>query len=581
MKELGISEKTQVLFIIFISLGIYYPVIYAEILSIDDFPLINYLINVQHVNLKSLFFPEEVGSYYRPLLYLTFLFDGKFFGAHQSFMHLHNLLIHTSSAILVFFLSREALKFFNIHIHEYFPFFVSLMFTLHPINAEPVCWISGRTDLLAGFFVFLSLVIILKKGFKSYTWTTVASFFYLLGLLSKEVAIGMVPVVVFIILSKKEDFHIRNKLFLLFIFIMVTLFYFYMRSGFDLAHDSGLKNIAHISKRDVPILIQLRGVMKAMGFYFKKVFIPYPLSFAITEISTYVYLPVGIMVTLLGMVLIVRRISFVSFWVLFIISFYLPAVPLVLAKITWTPLAERYLYVSSLGASILTVLVISKVFKEKVYMVLIVMLLVVFGITTYNRVHVWQTNLSLFEDTVKKNPNFAPIRNEYAVALFKKGRKEEAMRQLSIAIKLAKGTPYILPELNKAILEGQSRDELKVLKESLGRKDIKPRLKVQLLERIISIYQKKLISKEEVIDRKQRQEIYENLISYYTELYRLTQKGFYQYRLGQLYLTLGDKRRALESFKEAIRSSPNEYFSPAARKLINHLQLEIEREKIH
>jgi tetratricopeptide (TPR) repeat protein len=209
------------------------------------------------------------------------------------------------------------------------------------------------------------------------------------------------------------------------------------------------------------------------------------------------------------------------------------------------------------------------------------MLLVVFGITTYNRVHVWQTNLSLFEDTVKKNPNFAPIRNEYAVALFKKGRKEEAMRQLSIAIKLAKGTPYILPELNKAILEGQSRDELKVLKESLGRKDIKPRLKVQLLERIISIYQKKLISKEEVIDRKQRQEIYENLISYYTELYRLTQKGFYQYRLGQLYLTLGDKRRALESFKEAIRSSPNEYFSPAARKLINHLQLEIEREKIH
>ena len=576
--EEKLSLRAQVLFVILISLSAFYPAIFGEVLSIDDFPLIVNILNVKQIDIKSLFLSKNVGSYYRPLLYLSFILEGKLVGAQQSLMHLTNILIHTMSSILVYFIVKASIDYFRLNRDNfsYMPFFVALIFSVHPINTESVCWISGRTDLLAGLFVFISLLIIFGKGVDSFWGVLVASLFYLFGLLSKEVAVGMIPLVLFLGIYKNEkDIRLGKRVFLIVSFLFITVFYFYMRNGLIIHNDSGISNIINITQQDTSMLVKARGIMKAVGFYFKKAFIPYPLNFAITEIPTYIYLPLGFFIVFFCIYLLLfKKDSFGAFWFVFLISFYLPAIPLVLAKITWTPLAERYLYISSLGASVLIVAILMRLPYKKIKISFLCLIIVIFGITTYKRAVTWRSNLTLFADTVKKNPDFAPVRNEYASALLKKGLKKEAEKEFLIAKKLSDGTSYILPELNLAILTADPTKKIKTIEAFLSKDNLSPRFRLELLETLAFLYEKSLMSENDK-GPLQVKELYNKLIKTYEEIFKITYNGFYKYRIGQLYLSIGEKRKALENFKEAARLSPNEYFSPAARKLVKKLEAEL------
>ena len=151
-----LSGRYQVLLIIFLSLGVYYPSIFGQVNTVDDFKLITSLINIDHIDLRHLFFPMSPLHYYRPILLLSFLFDRFVFFCAASFMHLDNIILHTINGVLVFLIVRELSRMFKISENRYIALFASMLFILHPINTEAVNWISGRTDVLAGTFVFLA-----------------------------------------------------------------------------------------------------------------------------------------------------------------------------------------------------------------------------------------------------------------------------------------------------------------------------------------------------------------------------------------------------------------------------------------
>src|SRR5690242_10177233 len=83
-------------------------------------------------------------------------------------MHLENVLFHLLNVLLLFAVARR-----------YAPeqegrppllaLTAALLFALHPINAEAVNWISGRSDLIACFFVLLSAFLLRQPtaGFAS------------------------------------------------------------------------------------------------------------------------------------------------------------------------------------------------------------------------------------------------------------------------------------------------------------------------------------------------------------------------------------------------------------------------------
>lgn len=90
-------------------------------------------------------------TYYRPLVNLSFMGEYHFFGLKPFYYYLDNLFLHILNAFLVWGLVSLILE--NVTLG----FFASLLFLIHPINAEAVNNISGRAILLGAFFSLISL----------------------------------------------------------------------------------------------------------------------------------------------------------------------------------------------------------------------------------------------------------------------------------------------------------------------------------------------------------------------------------------------------------------------------------------
>src|SRR5207247_2912538 len=73
-----------------------------------------------------------------------------------------------------------------------------VLFACHPIHAESVCWIAGRSDPLAAVFVLAASLCWTRSGGSSRTGlaTIGTAVLVLLGCLAKETALAIVPVLI-------------------------------------------------------------------------------------------------------------------------------------------------------------------------------------------------------------------------------------------------------------------------------------------------------------------------------------------------------------------------------------------------
>lgn len=154
-----IRPAYQIILLILVVLAVYYPALSAGINSIDDAHTITRIQNQDGFRFFDLFRPGS-SFYYRPLLLLSLYADKFFWGFSPSFMHLENILLHAANAVLTYFIARKVfVRVFGPV--QLLPLVCALLFALHPINTESVNWISGRTDLLATFFVLISCRILI------------------------------------------------------------------------------------------------------------------------------------------------------------------------------------------------------------------------------------------------------------------------------------------------------------------------------------------------------------------------------------------------------------------------------------
>jgi predicted negative regulator of RcsB-dependent stress response len=126
-------------------------------------------------------------NYFRPFVVTSFAVDMMVFDNNPAYMHLHNLLVHTGSALLVGCLVAQFLYRFHRLDSFAFPVLGGIVFGLHPMLMEPAAWISGRFDAYVTFWLLLLLNIDLKIS--RLLWRTVLAFpLFLLAALSKEMA---------------------------------------------------------------------------------------------------------------------------------------------------------------------------------------------------------------------------------------------------------------------------------------------------------------------------------------------------------------------------------------------------------
>ena len=90
-------------------------------------------------------------SNWHPLTWLSHQLDWQLFGSRPGPQHVVNLAFHALNAVLLFLVLRRMTG------AHWLSAIVAVLFSVHPLRAESVAWISERKDVLSGLFFFLTL----------------------------------------------------------------------------------------------------------------------------------------------------------------------------------------------------------------------------------------------------------------------------------------------------------------------------------------------------------------------------------------------------------------------------------------
>ena len=128
------------------------PFHFDDLHSVQYNPHIRSLANVPSffVDLHT-FSSERAGTMFRPLLLCSYALNYALHGEWVTGFRILNLLLHISCAFLVWQLMRA--WFGDLRMAHV----VGSLLLLHPLAAEPINYISSRSDLLSAFFVLLGL----------------------------------------------------------------------------------------------------------------------------------------------------------------------------------------------------------------------------------------------------------------------------------------------------------------------------------------------------------------------------------------------------------------------------------------
>lgn len=388
--------------LVIISAGVYFNSLFNKF-AFDDIHIVEKNPLIKKTGNIFRLFKEEYGAetdhkdskLYRPLVMATYLITYTVFGNNPFWMHLGNVLLHTLNVLVVFFLCKRLLTVFSEKTSTEFAAFVcGLFFAVHPVCVESVAGIVGRAELISGFFCLISFLFYLeKKPFFSLL-------FFLCGLLSKETAISLFPLIILYELF----FNKRLPKILLGYFTAILLYIPVRFIALD-----GIISSNKIFYFKEGILTRIFTMSKVMVYYIKLMFVPYPLNpdWGVSEVimksdsvgEPYVLVSIVIILVVLfiGYRLLKTRpiISFSLVWFFVFLSPVSNIIPI------GDLMAERFLYLPVFGFCLFAG---TTVYRYKSLKKIVPVVLLMFAFITVRQNTVWKDNSSLWTYVTEKFP---------------------------------------------------------------------------------------------------------------------------------------------------------------------------------
>jgi len=168
---------------------------------------------------------DQKGAYgYRPVVKASFALEDQFFGVSPHPGHIINIIIYALLIVFLFYFLRKIL--FD-KVSDYFLFFVVAIFLSHPLHTEVVDSLKNRDAMLAFIFGLFCTYAFVKafenSGMtKRIVWIVIGCASFDLGCLSKfdtRLFLGITPLVLYFFSDKK----VRNSL-LSILFIIIGFF---------------------------------------------------------------------------------------------------------------------------------------------------------------------------------------------------------------------------------------------------------------------------------------------------------------------------------------------------------------------
>jgi len=195
----GPSRRTQVLLCVglaLITLAVYAQVGGFEFVSYDDGGYVYENPRVRGgLSLANAVwaFTTRAQANWHPLTWISLMVDGSAAGTSPRVYHLHNLLLHLASTLLLFgLLSRMTGSVWR-------SAFVAALFAVHPLHVESVAWVSERKDVLSTVFWMLTIWAYVAYVRRPRALTYAAMILlYALGLMAKPMLVSL-PIVLLIL----------------------------------------------------------------------------------------------------------------------------------------------------------------------------------------------------------------------------------------------------------------------------------------------------------------------------------------------------------------------------------------------
>ena len=150
----------------------------------------------------------SAGNFYRPLHIFSHWLVWRIAGPNPTVFHLYQLIFYVVTVLLVYRLGREL---FTNNLAAYSG---ALLWALHPLHVEPVCWIAGVPDVGCGLFFVLAFLLFLRgenAADSRWVWHALAAGALSVALLFKEAAISfpMLLCIYWFVLGKYENWWRR------------------------------------------------------------------------------------------------------------------------------------------------------------------------------------------------------------------------------------------------------------------------------------------------------------------------------------------------------------------------------------
>jgi protein O-mannosyl-transferase len=545
-------------------LAVYYPAMLSGVHPVDDPGIIGYFSSSPP--LSKILLPGN-SFYYRPIVELSYYVDNWLWGMEPLTMHLEGILLHCANSVLVYLLARRILLRQE-NQTSLLPLCASLLFALHPVNVEAVAWIAGRTDPLLALSV-LSACLFWLRWLDNPRWPNMVAtmLLFCVALLTKETALAFSAVVVLLALTWPGAATGRQRLRAVAVMsapgILLVMFALVFKSG-----TSALSRF--ISATDFQAVQGSWESLIALGFYVRKLIVPFPLNAAIFSVHPLYGVLGGAILPLLWLVFRRNRLSGVMF--ISAALFIMPAILVAMNQIAWTPFAERYLYLPTAFFA-LGLAGIGESWNRKHTVALlscIVLVLCGFGLGIFQRNLLWKDSLAFFRDAVAKSPNFGSVYFSLGVELIKKGEIDQAAAAFTTAERLNQRESMRYPIkagiMGTMYAKGEYLEARKYFFQTFKSKQDAP---ADFLDQLRIADSKRL----ETMEKKDKIALGRDLLETLDLLNKKKPDPFWLYRSGQISQVIGDNATAADFFRRSFSAAPiNAHYRPAAQIYLKKLE---------
>ena len=390
----------------------------------------------------------------RPVLMFTYWINSRLSAEDPYSYHILNVILHCFTSLLIFWMVRRLLEWSGAQarLRNLLAGFAALLFLLHPVQAESVAYLAGRSEALSVLLVFASFTVFLYRPQPAASWPVVAAVLALFGLalLSKEHTLVLPALLLLTDYWWNPGFSFQGirrnwKLYLPMALGAAAGVAFF----WDLITGAATGGTAGFGIKELTwyqyFFTQCRALFVYIGMFVLPVNLTADWDFPISR----TILDRGAIFGLLALLALAaaawrfrRRFPLASYGYFVFLLLMSPTSSILPIK---DPIAERRLYFSMFGLLLILVDVLSrlKVDRRALAAACLIVALAAAG-ATHARAAVWADPVSLWEDTVRKSPGKRRAHFQLAFAYFQQARYSQALEEFQKTAELGPITPDLL-----------------------------------------------------------------------------------------------------------------------------------------